>query len=819
MSRRRSTFLAVGGSPAAAPGSTRTDERLDIQGKLHALATERGGRIVETTSRDLVAGFPTPVAALECALALHRELSGASGSPTTGWDRRLGIDMAGAESEAAHGDAIAEARRLRETAEPGGIRISPDVYDACQSQLGLEWDRSGAAARAGDSSHETGPSCVVATTLRARSPRAEAPHPLQRRANRVAAGAALAMAGVAAVGVMLTGNAAGPTVSMHAEAQWEPLSVRVYEARVGGLAFPHPFSRQDRARILLNVGVTNRTGREIDLRREDFRLEIGGREVSALPPLGWNTTHDDAILYMSVGPASAGREFRFDRQALLPGGTAIVGLQFDFPLDQLDNDDPARQSRLRWHPFARWTTGMIVERLGAQAPGLQYRGPAGHTRIDLSADPLGSWDPVAQSSPLAQEIAVYLTRQPVHVFNAHRVWRFVEQRTAGGKRPIVVDMRRWPTPDLAVRAFLESRVDRAALREVAFVADGIPSGISGSVFGARDPGAPRIWFARDTDAAAELIGRTPKGRVQLYRSVRSPAIEIREAAVRALGCGGDELSARLVTGRLLEDPVPAVRAAAARALHDRETKSPTTIRALARAASDTDPAVRDAAFAALARWKEWQAGRSAALRELERSRPSHHAVQIVGEARVRAAVPRMVELMENPALTLGATRALAQIGEPSVVPALLDTLSARQHGREEILRALGRLAKGVQREAVLPVLETASEDASFPVRQAAIDAAGSLGGPEAVGLCVRGLGDREFPVRQSAARALGKLKVNAAVEPLERALADPPVAREAAAALGAIHSPSARDALTRTSQRGDILARSAVEPVLAAWDK
>ncbi|GAA3383743.1 HEAT repeat domain-containing protein [Cryptosporangium minutisporangium] len=160
-----------------------------------------------------------------------------------------------------------------------------------------------------------------------------------------------------------------------------------------------------------------------------------------------------------------------------------------------------------------------------------------------------------------------------------------------------------------------------------------------------------------------------------------------------------------------------------------------------------------------------------------------------------------------------AVRALGRIGDPTVAPALIDTLDgSRPVPAQSVIQALLRLGPGVaphlvpalqdRSEAVRaavaevlgllravsathPLIATLAEDPSLDVRLRAVKALGGIGHPTAVGALLSAIGSTEDPlIRAAAARALGELGSDRAVRALVGLLYE----QEHAVALAAANS-------------------------------
>jgi len=97
------------------------------------------GRIVNTAGDAVLAEFASPVAALECAVAVQTELAKRNSSlpPHRAMEFRMGINLGDviAHEGTIYGDGVNIAARLEGLAESGGIIVSGNVYDLLHNKV------------------------------------------------------------------------------------------------------------------------------------------------------------------------------------------------------------------------------------------------------------------------------------------------------------------------------------------------------------------------------------------------------------------------------------------------------------------------------------------------------------------------------------------------------------------------------------------------------------------------------------------------------------------------------------------------------------
>jgi HEAT repeat protein len=203
------------------------------------------------------------------------------------------------------------------------------------------------------------------------------------------------------------------------------------------------------------------------------------------------------------------------------------------------------------------------------------------------------------------------------------------------------------------------------------------------------------------------------------------------------------------------------------------------------------------------------------------------AARELGDARVTAAVPALIEALRRPepedkdlhehTSRAAAAVALGRIGEPSAAGALLEAIADPFNLGTAASTALGRL-----KPPPVEALVAATRDSSPWRRARAAAALGEIGDRSAFDAIARLLADAEDAVSRAAAAAFEKLRDPRAVEPLLALLADASrstfVRSYAAMTLGALKDPKAVDALLAELQSHDALMRRSAARALCRID-
>ena len=187
-------------------------------------------------------------------------------------------------------------------------------------------------------------------------------------------------------------------------------------------------------------------------------------------------------------------------------------------------------------------------------------------------------------------------------------------------------------------------------------------------------------------------------------------------------------------------------------------REPDVIRALYRAVEDPEPAVRVEAARALARQGSVQSVVDVVRQIVPGDEQPSVAVMALFRSLGREAVPELVQLLESHttglAARLVAADALGHLGDLRAVPALLQLYDhPAANLRITVMEALARLGD----PRALPAVLLCMTDSAWEVRAQAAAAAGRIGSAETVALLQQLLGDEHWWVRYYAAEALLRL--------------------------------------------------------------
>jgi adenylate cyclase len=109
--------------------------------------TSHNGHVIDAAGDNLLAEFSSAVDAVQCALAVQQALAtlNTEAAPERRMSFRIGINLGDviADGETIYGDGVNVAARLQALAEPGGIRISGEVYNLVRDKLDLGYEFTG----------------------------------------------------------------------------------------------------------------------------------------------------------------------------------------------------------------------------------------------------------------------------------------------------------------------------------------------------------------------------------------------------------------------------------------------------------------------------------------------------------------------------------------------------------------------------------------------------------------------------------------------------------------------------------------------------
>jgi adenylate cyclase len=119
----------------------------DYKGVFADLIRQHRGRVVDSPGDNLLAEFASVVDAVQCAMAVQKELQGRDLelSESRRMQFRIGINLGDVIEEEGrlYGDGVNIAARLESLAEPGGICISKTAFDHIETKLPLGYEYLG----------------------------------------------------------------------------------------------------------------------------------------------------------------------------------------------------------------------------------------------------------------------------------------------------------------------------------------------------------------------------------------------------------------------------------------------------------------------------------------------------------------------------------------------------------------------------------------------------------------------------------------------------------------------------------------------------
>jgi HEAT repeat protein len=258
----------------------------------------------------------------------------------------------------------------------------------------------------------------------------------------------------------------------------------------------------------------------------------------------------------------------------------------------------------------------------------------------------------------------------------------------------------------------------------------------------------------------------------------SPDQEERVLALELAGWSGSQacLEASIQS---LQDPVPAVRAAAASALG--RLRDTSAVRALGNAIGDSVPEVRVEAVRALGVIDD-EAVLGFLVAALQDADPGVRTVasEVLTQWSSPAVAKRLAGVLAVPNLRGAATDLLRKIG-PSSQELLIDVLL---HGTAEVVPIVGGLLGEVVGVARLAE-RLGSTEADARLR--AVEAIGAIGGPDAVGPLIGVLSDPDERIRLRATQLLAALGDPRGADAIVEAVLNDPVPEVVAAAEEALY--------------------------------
>jgi len=112
-----------------------------------SLIKQHRGRVVDSPGDNVLAEFPSVVDAVQCAVAVQKELQARNAElpDNRRMDFRIGINLGDVieEDDRIYGDGVNIAARLEALADPGGICVSKTAFDHIESKLPLGYEYLG----------------------------------------------------------------------------------------------------------------------------------------------------------------------------------------------------------------------------------------------------------------------------------------------------------------------------------------------------------------------------------------------------------------------------------------------------------------------------------------------------------------------------------------------------------------------------------------------------------------------------------------------------------------------------------------------------
>ena len=279
---------------------------------------------------------------------------------------------------------------------------------------------------------------------------------------------------------------------------------------------------------------------------------------------------------------------------------------------------------------------------------------------------------------------------------------------------------------------------------------------------------------------------TRESTLLLMNTLTDSVVQVRAAAVEALGGLKDTMAVRALIDVLKRDTDAGVRRAAAWALGELEDAR--AIPALSDALrTDTDVEVR---------------------------RNAAHSLGSIEDARAVPALSEAIRRDKDPSVRKAIVEALSSIEDPNSATVLFPILKDSDPDmRRAAAEALGSIENVNSVDELIPLVR----DESREVRRAAVDALGSIEDKRALPALARALGDSDVEVRRAAADAIGSLdELHSAPPELIRALRDEDqeVRHNAVNALSNIDDPAGVAPLAALLKDPDVEIRRAAAEAL-----
>jgi len=255
---------------------------------------------------------------------------------------------------------------------------------------------------------------------------------------------------------------------------------------------------------------------------------------------------------------------------------------------------------------------------------------------------------------------------------------------------------------------------------------------------------------------------------KLVDLLQESEVQVREEVVKALGMMGSEEVLPHLIERLKEDPAATVRANAALALSNFESKECKS--ALKEAAEDEDWEVRHDSAIAMGEFQDLELkDKLCSLVKDKETEVRKKAINSLGEIGDEEKIKEIKKYLDDDALKKNAARAISKIGTEKA----LEPLEKIYHDGDQEMREIAVKGIGnIESEEVSSVILDSLKDDSWRIREEAAKILGEKGEREYVKHLVERLKDENKYVVEASLRSLGILDGEEALEAIKGKMGD-----------------------------------------------